>query len=44
MPTADEDAPKMLLRAESGAGPESETQRNSSLQVLCYTANMNEKL
>lgn len=44
MPTADEEAPKMLLRAGSGAGPESESQRSSSLQVLCYTVNMNEKL
>lgn len=41
MPMADEDALKMLLRAGSCAGPGYESQCSSSLQVLCYTVNMN---
>lgn len=41
---ADEDALQMLLRAGSRAGPGYEIQCSSSLQVLCYTVNTNEKL
>lgn len=42
MPTAGEDALKMLPRAGSCAGPGYEIQCSSRL--LCYTVNMNEKL